>query len=513
MLDIIDTFLSTVSDFLWGYILVFLLLGVHLYLTVILRVPQRYLLHGIFYSLRRRAEGNSISHYASLMLSLSANIGTGNIVGVAVGLATGGPGAIFWCLLTGLLGMSARYAESLLSVRFRQLDDDGNLVGGPMYAIEKGLKCKWLAVLFAVFTAIAAFGVGNITQANAAARVLNESAMSVPTWFSGALLAVLTSLVLLGGLRAIARVCSVFVPIMTLVYIIACCLVLGSHADYVLPAVQRVWDSAFTNQAAAGGFIGSTIMLAMQVGVKRGLFSNEAGMGSSAIASAPADTPNSVQQAVVASTAPFWDSIVLCTLTGITLTTAGMAEPFVMHAPEGELIVFYSFGTAGGLGSMLLTFSLVTFVISSILAWSNFGERAVQYLGGKSCITPYRFAWVLAVFVGCIIPQSSLVWHFADVANALMAIPNLICLVGLTPVLLAESRKYLWSGKLGEEDESLVKPAPLVEEEDEQEDVDEWDLKPKVILKPVVKEITVSEEQKTPDEAPVPETPDSPEEN
>lgn len=480
MTEFIDTFLSSFSEFLWGYVLVFALLGVHLYLTLILRVPQRYLFHGIAYSLRRRTEGNSISQFASLAVSLAANIGTGNIVGVAVGLATGGPGAVFWCMLTGLLGMSSRYAESLLAVRYRQLDEKGNLVGGPMYALEKGLKCKWLALVFAALAAVAAFGVGNITQVNAAARILNESAISVPTWFTGLLMAGLTGLVLLGGLRGIARVCSAFVPVMTLVYITACALVLGVHAEYVLPAVQRIWDCAFTDQAAAGGFIGSTIMLAMQIGVKRGLFSNEAGMGSSAIASAPASTPNSVQQAVVAATAPFWDSVILCTLTGVTLTTACLAAPYILHAPEGDLIVFYAFGSIGGLGSMLLTFSLVTFVISSVLAWAYFGERSLQYLAGQRFTTHYRLLWVAAVFAGCIIPQSSLVWHFADCANALMAIPNLIGLVGLTPVLLAESRRYLWSGKLDEVDESLVQPAPLVEKNApvSASDVDEWDLQP-----------------------------------
>ena len=480
MLDVIDDILSNVSGFLWGYVLVFALLGVHLYLTCILRVPQLYLFRGLACTLRRKAQGNSISHYASLAVSLAANVGTGNIVGVAVALAAGGPGAVFWCMITGVSGMATRYAESLLSVRYRRLDSEGNLVGGPMYAIEHGLKCKWLAVLFAVFTAVAAFGIGNITQANAAARVLNESAMSVPTWFSGMMLAVLTALVLLGGLRGIARVCSSFVPIMVMVYILGCTLVLVTHSDFVLPAVQRIWESAFTNQAAAGGFIGSTIMLAMQVGVKRGLFSNEAGMGSSSIVSAAADTPNSVQQAVVASAAPFWDSVVLCTLTGVTLTTACMAEPFILNVPDGDLIVFYSFGSAGSLGAMLLTFSLVTFVISSILAWSYFGERAVQYLSGRRYITTYRLVWVAAVFVGCVIPQSSLVWHFADCANALMAIPNLICIVGLTPVLLAETRKYLWSGNFNEVDETLVKPAPLADLEPGPEvEEDEWDVQPR----------------------------------
>ncbi len=478
MLEVIDNFFASISNFLWGYFLIFALLGVHLYLTLVLRVPQLYLLRGIAYSLRRSATGNSISQFASLSTSLAANIGTGNIVGVAVALGMGGPGAVFWCMLTGLLGMASRYAESLLSVRFRRLDAEGNLVGGPMYAIEQGLKCKWLAVLFAICAAIAAFGVGNITQANAAARVLNESALSVPVWFSGTLLALLTGLVLMGGLRGIARVCSVFVPIMTVVYIAACVLVLVTHSEFIVPALTRIWDCAFSNQAAAGGFIGSTIMLAMQVGVRRGLFSNEAGMGSSAIVSAPASTPNSVQQALVASTAPFWDSVVICTLTGVTLTTACMAEPFITHAPDGDLITFYAFGSAGGLGSMLLTFSLVTFVISSILAWSYFGERAVQYLAGHRLISTYRLAWVAAVFMGCIIPQSSLVWHFADCANALMAIPNLICMVGLTPVLVAETRKYLWSGKLDEVDESLAQPAPLAEEDAEPVDTDEWDMQP-----------------------------------
>ena len=466
---------------MWGYFLIFALLGVHLYLTIVLRFPQRYLLRGIAYSLRRSSTGNSISHFASLSTSLAANIGTGNIVGVAVALGMGGPGAVFWCMLTGVLGMASRYAESLLAVRYRRLDGDGNLVGGPMYAIEQGMKCKWLAVVFAACAAVAAFGIGNVTQANAAARVLNESAMSVPTWFTGVLLAALTALVILGGLRGIARVCSTFVPVMTLVYICGCVLVLLVHSDFVLPALVRIWDSAFTNQAATGGFIGSTIMLAMQVGVRRGLFSNEAGMGSSAIVAAPASTPNTVQQALVASTAPFWDSVVICTLTGITLTTAGLAEPYIMHAPDGDLIAFYAFGSAGGLGSMLLTFSLVTFVISSILAWSYFGERAVQYLGGRAHITTYRCIWVAAVFVGCIIPQSSLVWHFADCANAFMAIPNLICMVVLTPVILAETRAYLWANKLHVIDKTLVQPAPLEVDEEgiATESPDEWDLEPR----------------------------------
>ena len=481
MLDVIDNFLSSVSGFLWGYVLVFALLGVHLYLTLLLRVPQRYLFHGIAWSMSRKCEGRSISQFGALMVSLAGSVGTGNIVGVAVAIATGGPGAVFWCLLIGLLGISSRYAESLLSVRYRRVDDMGNLVGGPMYALEHGLKCKWLAVLFAVFAVLTAFGSGNLIQANTVARVLNESAVSVPAWFTGLLLASLIGLVLLGGLKGLARVCSTFVPVMILVYIAGCALVLGVHWDFVVPALERIWSSAFSGQAAAGGFIGSTIMLAMQMGVKRGLFSNEAGLGSAAIISAPACTPNSVKQAVVASTAPFWDTVIICTLTGVTLTTAGMAEPYVLHVPDGDLIAYYSFGTAGGLGSMLLTFSLATFVISSILGCSYFGERALEYLCGTRFISHFRFLWVVAVFVGCIIPQSSLVWHFADCVNALMAIPNLICMVGLSGVLLAETRRYLWSGHINEVDSTLAQPAPEEEEPVDYtrlEEEDEWNLEP-----------------------------------
>ena len=478
MLESIDKLLDSACGFLWGYILIFALLGTHLYLTFLLRFPQRHLFTGLRLYFGGKGEGQ-ISQFSSLMVSLAANVGTGNIVGVAVAVTTGGPGAVFWCMVTGVLGMATRYAESLLAIRYRTRDEKGNIVGGPMYTIEQGLKCKWLAVAFAVVTAIAAFGIGNLTQANAVSQVLATSALQVPTWVTGVVMVVLIGSVLLGGLKGISRVCTALVPTMAVVYVVGCVAILCTNAGFVWPAICHIVDSAFNPQAAAGGFIGSTIMLAMQVGVRRGLFSNEAGMGSSAIVSAAADTPNSVQQAVVASAAPFWDSVVLCTLTGVTLTTACMAEPFILNVPDGDLIVFYSFGSAGSLGAMLLTFSLVTFVISSILAWSYFGERAVQYISGRRYITTYRLIWVAAVFVGCVIPQSSLVWHFADCANALMAIPNLICIVGLTPVLLAETRKYLWSGNFNEVDETLVKPAPLADDTAEPEVEDEWDAQPR----------------------------------
>lgn len=449
---------------MWGYILLFGLLGTHLYLTVVLRFPQLYFFKALRYYVGRgqKDKEGQISNFSSLMVSLAANVGTGNIVGVAVAVATGGPGAVFWCMVTGVLGMATRYAESLLAIRYRVKDARGNIVGGPMYALERGLRCKWLAVLFAVFTAIAAFGIGNVTQANAVSQVLTESALHVPGWLTGVLLAGLVAAVLIGGLKGISRVCAACVPTMALVYVVGCAILLLSHADYVWPAICRICDSAFTGQAAAGGFIGSTIMLAMQTGVRRGLFSNEAGMGSSPIISAPVRTDNAVQQALVASTGPFWDTVVICSLTGLTLTTTVMAVPEVTSA-SGELLTYHSFATVGGVGSAMLTISLAAFVVSTVLGWSYFGEKALQYLGGARLILPYRVLWVIMAFVGCVIPKSSIVWNFADLTNGLMALPNLICMVGMSGVLISQTRYYLWQNRLDEVDKTPIPDADMAE--------------------------------------------------
>ncbi len=456
MIDAIDSFLNEASGFLWGYVLLFALLGTHLYLTCILRFPQLYLFKAMgYYFSRGKVKEGQISQFSSLMISLAANVGTGNIVGVAVAVSTGGPGAVFWCMMTGVLGMATRYAESLLAIRYRVSDKNGELVGGPMYALERGLRCKWLAVLFAVFTAVAAFGIGNITQANAVSQVLNQSALHLPGWGTGLLLSGLVAAVLIGGLKGISRVCSACVPTMAIVYVVGCAILLITNAEYVWPAICMICKSAFSEQAAAGGFIGSTLMIAMQNGVRRGLFSNEAGMGSSPIVSAPSRTDNAVQQALVASTGPFWDTVVICTLTGITLTTIIMAVPEVT-SESGELLTYHSFATVGIIGSAMLTISLAAFVISTVLGWSYFGEKSLQYLGGARLILPYRILWVIAAFVGCVIPKSSIVWNFADLANGLMAIPNLICMIGLSGVLISQTRYYLWQNRLDEVDETPV---------------------------------------------------------
>lgn len=453
-MDFLDSWLQEGSAFLWGYVLLFCLLGTHLYLTVILRAPQRHLWTSLkLYFKKEDGQKGDISQFSSLMVSLAANIGTGNVIGVAGAVGIGGPGAIFWCWLTGVLGMSTRYAEGLLAIKYRVRDSRGKIVGGPMYALSRGLKCPWLAAAFAVLTAIAAFGIGNVTQGNSAAARMYET-FGVPSWATGAVLTLLVAVVLLGGLKSIARLCSALVPAMALVYIAGCIYILCVQSSYIGPAIETIFNQAFTTSGMTGGFFGSAMLVAMRAGVSRGLFSNEAGMGSSPIVSAPARTPNPVQQALVASTGPFWDTVVICTLTGLVITTSILAHPDISSS-DGERLTLLAFSKIEGIGSPLLTISLLTFVISTLLGWSYFGEKALEYLGGAKMIRPYRVVWVIAVYLGCT-TKSSLVWSFADCANALMALPNLICLVGLSGVLMAETRRYLWSGQL-----QAIDPTPI----------------------------------------------------
>lgn len=437
--DALTTWLSAFSSFLWGWPLLIMLLGTHLYLTIILRFPQRYLLKALkLYFVKDHTDKGDISPFSSLMVALAANIGAGNIIGVGVAIAAGGPGAIFWCWLTGVLGMATRYSEGLLAIKYRVENKDGNMSGGPMFVLERGMKCKWLGVAFAVFTAIAAFGIGNLTQGNAAAEQLHH-AFSIPSWGTAIVLTVLTAMVMLGGIRSIARVCAFFVPFMAVIYILGCL--------YIL-------DCAFTGEAAAGGVVGAAVMTAMRTGVARGLFSNEAGLGSAAIASAAAQNRNPVRQALISSSGPFWDTVVICALTGIVLTTSIIAHPDI-SCSDGPKLTTLAFSKIPYMGSPLLTLSLVTFVVSTILGWSYFGEKALEYLGGVRLIKPYRVIWVAAVFAGCV-SKIDLVWVFADCANGLMALPNLISLLALSGVLVQQTRYYLWQHRLDDYDDSHI---------------------------------------------------------
>ena len=448
-METINDFFSLMSSLLWGWPMIILLLGTHVFLTFRLGIPQRKLLTGIRLSVKKDpgAEGD-VSQFGALATALAATIGTGNIVGVATAVALGGPGAVLWCWLTGIFGMSTKYAEGLLAVKYRVKGADGHTYGGPMYALERGLNMKWLAVLFAVFTALASFGIGCTVQANSIALLAHET-FGVPTWVVGILVCVLAASVILGGVKAIARVCTVFVPFMAVLYVVGCIVILIMNGAYVWPALQLIVQSAFNPSAAGGGFVGATVMMAARYGIARGLFSNESGMGSAPIVAAAAQTRNPVRQALVSSTGTFWDTVVICALTGLVLVSSILAYPDITYA-DGAALTKVAFSKIPYVGAPLLTFGILTFAFSTILGWSYYGESAVNYIEGRRINRFYRILYIVALFFGSII-NLAIIWNIADCMNALMAIPNLIALLLLSGVAARETKKYLWGNRLDEE--------------------------------------------------------------
>ncbi|MEA4867335.1 MAG: sodium:alanine symporter family protein [Bacteroidia bacterium] len=438
-----------VSSFLWGWPMIALLLGTHIYLTIILKFPQRKILTAIRLSVTKDKTGSGdVSQFGALATSLAATIGTGNIIGVATAVALGGPGAVLWCWITGVFGIATKYSEGLLAIKYRVKTEDGTMLGGPMYALEKGLKMKWLAVLFCIFTAVAAFGIGNTVQANSIALLLNET-YSVSPVVTGLFVSAATALVILFGVKGIARVCGTLVPFMALFYILGCIYILYVNSSYLGETFSLIFDSAFTPRAAGGGFVGTTVMMAARFGIARGLFSNESGLGSAPIVAAAAQTRNPVRQALVSSTGTFWDTVVVCALTGLVLVSSVIAHPDIDHT-QGGALTKAAFSKIPYVGNMILSVGIVTFAFSTILGWSYYGEKAVEYLGGKKLIFYYRIAWIAAVFAGAVL-NLSLVWGIADSMNALMALPNLFALLLLSGVLIRETNKYLWNGRLEEE--------------------------------------------------------------
>ena len=448
-METINAFFSLLSGFLWGWPMIILLLGTHLFLTVRLRFPQRKLLTGIRLSVQKDpGAAGEVSQFGALATALAATIGTGNIVGVATAVALGGPGAVLWCWLTGIFGMSTKYAEGLLAVKYRVKAPNGQMYGGPMYALERGLGLKWLAVLFAVFTALASFGIGCTVQANSIALLARET-FHVDAWMIGVFVCLLTAAVILGGVKSISRVCGVLVPFMAVFYVMGCLVILVVNGAYVWPALQLIVDSAFNPSAAGGGFVGATVMMAARYGIARGLFSNESGMGSAPIVAAAAQTRNPVRQALVSSTGTFWDTVVICALTGLVLVSSILAYPDITYA-DGAALTKLAFSKIPYVGAPLLTFGILTFAFSTILGWSYYGESAVNYIEGRRTNRFYRILYIVALFFGSII-DLDIIWNIADCMNALMAIPNLIALILLSGVAARETDKYLWANRLDAE--------------------------------------------------------------
>ena len=404
-------------------------------------IQRKTLSKGIKLSVTRdpEAEGE-VSNFGALTTALAATIGTGNIVGVGTAVALGGPGAVLWCWLSGVFGIATKYSESLIAVKYRVKTKDGRMQGGAMYALSRGLKWKGLGkvlgMIFAIFAGFASFGIGCATQVNAIANIVEENV--------GIVIAVLTAIVIFGGIKSIASVCEKLVPFMAIFYVLGCIIILGFNYDYIIPAIKTICTLAFTPGAAAGGLVGTGIMAAMRFGIARGLFSNESGMGSAPIAAAAAQTRNPVRQALVSSTGTFWDTVVVCLMSGLVIVTSVMKNPNINadEIEDGGVLTTLAFQQIPYLGPIILTLGIICFAYSTVLGWAYYGERAVEYFAGKKVLIGYR---ILYVAVAAIAPVVALdvVWALADILNALMAVPNLIAVLLLSNVIASETKKYI----------------------------------------------------------------------
>lgn len=451
-----------ISALLWGWPMMILLLGTHIFLTIRLKFPQRKLWTAIKLSVTKdRQSTGDVSQFAALATSLAATIGTGNIIGVATAVSLGGPGAVVWCWMTGVFGIATKYSEGLLAIKYRTKTPDGRMLGGPMYALERGLGLKWLGVLFCIFASVAAFGIGNTVQANAISENLSlvfmgHLAPDHTKMLTGFVLAVLVGFVIIGGVKNIARWCTALVPLMALLYVLGCLYILALNHQYLGQALSLIFHEAFSLRAISGGTAGTVLMVAARYGIARGLFSNESGMGSAPIVAAAAQTRNPVRQALVSSTGTFWDTVVICAITGLVIVTSIIANPDISQS-DGGMLTKKAFGMIPYIGTPILTFGILTFAFSTILGWSYYGERAMEYLLGKRSIIFYRIVYVLLVFAGATM-SLTLVWNLADIMNALMALPNLISLLLLSGVIAKETHHYLWNRNLDEDMDEASQP-------------------------------------------------------
>ena len=461
---------EAVDSFVWGWVMIVLLLGTHVIMTIRTKFIQRKIGTAIKLSFSRSDSdaAGDVSQFGALTAALAATIGTGNIVGVATGLFAGGPGAIFWMWITGVFGIATKYAETYISVKYRVKDENGEMLGGAMYALERGLKSKSvgkvLAVLFALFAFIASFGIGASVQSNALSGVvtsyipgLEGVTLTGTNAFIGVMLVVLVGVVIIGGVKGVTRVAEKLVPLMAVLYAAGCLVIIGMHWQYVGEAVALILECAFTGKAAFGGAVGSGIALALQYGFKRGLFSNESGLGSAPLVAANATTKNPARQALVSMSGTFWDTVIICAITGIMLVSTMLANPAIEQGiMDGSItaaaqLTTTAFATIPVLGPIVLSVGMVLFSYSTMLGWSAYGNRAVMYLFGQKGIRPYQVVFLIFVFWGCL-GGGELVWNISDITNALMAVPNCIAVLALGGVIVKGTQHYVYDGNLDEVD-------------------------------------------------------------
>lgn len=470
MWDAISAVMNGFNDFLWGWFMIILLLGTHIFLTIRTKFVQRKTFKAIKLSVTKDPDSDGdISPFQALATALASTIGTGNIIGVGTAIALGGPGAVLWCWLTGVFGIATKYSESLIGVKYRVKTSDGRMLGGAMYALERGFKFKTLgkilAVLFALFALLASFGIGSGVQVNAISNIMNNTFdlgmvnlfgqdASVISIIVGVLVAAITAVVIFGGIKSISRVCELLVPFMAVFYVLGCLIILGMNFDVLGKTFEMIFQDAFSLKSVAGGFLGSSLMLAARYGIARGLFSNESGMGSAPIVASAAQTRNPVRQAMISSTGTFWDTVVVCLMTGLVLVSSIIKNPAIDVSDGGDL-TYKAFQQIPVIGTPILVIGIAAFAYSTILGWSYYGERCVEYLFGRGGMIPYKLIFVFILLIGPVI-KLDLVWTMADIFNALMSIPNLIAVVVLSPVVVKETNYYLYGNRLDEYDKTKI---------------------------------------------------------
>ncbi len=446
-MEFINNFINWLDKVIWDPFMVILLLGTHIFLTLRTGIIQRKVFTGIKLSVTKDpSKDGDVSPFQALTTALASTIGTGNIVGVGTAIFIGGPGAVFWCWITGIFGIATKYAESLISIKYRVKSRDGRMLGGAMYVLERGLNMKWLGMLFALFALLASFGIGSTVQVNAISEIVtsNVTFIKIPPIAIGIVLSVITAFVIIGGIKKIAVVCEKLVPTMAACYVIGCFVILGMNYDYIIPGIKAIFHLAFTPGAVAGGLVGQGAITAARYGIARGLFSNESGLGSAPLVAAAAKTKNPVRQALISSTGTFWDTVVVCLITGVTLVTTIMKNPDINMSSiqNGGQMTTAAFSQIPVLGSIILVFGIITFAYTTVLGWSYYGERCAEYLFGKRATIFFKIIFVFVILLGPVI-ELDVVWSLSDIFNALMAIPNIIALVFTSGLIAKETKKWL----------------------------------------------------------------------